>query len=155
MMVRQRISRVRKIHPLGNRNVDNAFLSNSNRLTSPSCRDTRTSSSRLISASVTQRALTLPLLTHRKTSKSLFTHRELPSISSLPKKARKKQTPSTQPITRGLIASIQEAGSSTWRELCPRRNHGGIGNDAPLRPCESRAGREGGANGSWCKIKHE
>lgn len=68
---------------------------------------------------------------------------------------RKKQTPSIQPITRGLIASIQEAGSSTWRESCPRRNHGGIGNDAPLRPCESRGGRKGGTNGSWCKIKHE
>lgn len=71
------------------------------------------------------------------------------------KNVRKKQNPSTQPITRGLIASIQEAGSSTWRESSPRRNHGGIGNDAPLRPCESRGGREGGTNGSWCKIKHE
>lgn len=168
MMVRQRITRVRKIHPLGNMNVNNTFLSNSsnswtNWLTSPSCRDTWTSSRLLISASVTQRALTLPLLTlssskpHRKTSKSLLTHteRELPSISSLPKNVRKKQTPSIQPITRGLIASIQEAGSSTWRESSPRRNHGGIGNDAPLRPCESRGGRKGGTNGSWCKIKHE
>lgn len=168
MMVRQRITRVRKIHPLGNMNVNNTFLSNSsnswtNWLTSPSCRDTWTSSRLLISASVTQRALTLPLLTlssskpqEKHLNPSSHTERESSLLSPhCLKNVRKKQNPSTQPITRGLIASIQEAGSSTWRESSPRRNHGGIGNDAPLRPCESRGGREGGTNGSWCKIKHE